>query len=114
MNLLTNFITMAQGSDLAQTNLFPFPFKFHLVFSILAFVFFVFMFIRERRIYQAILAIAIPLSLCLWISESKTLFQVIGIAELVLILAAFISSIAQKKKTAPEEAAKKENGEAAE
>ena len=98
MNNIISFIAMSQGSDLATTNLFPFPFKFHLIFSILAFVFFVFMFIRERKIYQAILSVAIPLSLCLWISESRTLFQVIGLTELVLIVAAFISNIILKKK----------------
>lgn len=98
MNNFISYIAMAQGSDLATTNLFPFPFKFHLIFSILAFVFFVFMFIRERKVYQAILGIAIPFSLCLWISESRTLFQIVGLIELVLIIAALISSIISKKK----------------
>lgn len=39
------------------------------------------------------MAVAIPLSLLVWISESRALFYGIGIAEAVLIIAAAVASL---------------------
>ncbi|MBQ9898809.1 MAG: hypothetical protein IJM44_05085 [Ruminococcus sp.] len=89
--------TMAQTSDIDQPTLFPFPFGMHLCFALISLVFFVYRFVTDKRPYQLILAIAIPLSLTIWISENRKLFYIIGAVELVLLIAALVTSIVFKK-----------------
>ncbi|MDE5620062.1 MAG: hypothetical protein K2O29_11080 [Ruminococcus sp.] len=98
MNISDFLITMAQTAEVEQPGLFPFPFSLHLGFCCIALVFFVWRFIKEKLPYQLIMAVAIPLSLIIWISNSKTLFYGVGIAELVLIIAAFVTSIVFRAK----------------
>ncbi len=98
-------LTLAQNTEVMQPTLFPFPFEAHLIFAILALVFFVFQFAREKKPYQMILAIAIPFSLILSISDNRTLFYIVGIVEAILLLAALITSIVFKDKTAHKEKA---------
>lgn len=98
MNISDFLITMAQTAEVEQPGLFPFPFGLHLGFCCIALVFFVLRFIKEKLPYQLIMAVAIPASLIIWISDSKTLFYGVGIAELVLIIAAFVTSIVFRKK----------------
>ena len=98
MNISDFIVTMSQNSELNTTSLFPFPFKVHLIFSLLALVFFIIMFSREKKPHQLIMGIAIQVSLAIWLSDGKTLFYVIGIAEVVFILAALISSIIYNRK----------------
>lgn len=62
-------------------------------------------FVKEKRPYQLIMAVAIPLSLVIWASESRTLFYAIGAIEVVLIIAALVTAIIFKPK---EEAASSE------
>ncbi|MDE6776158.1 MAG: hypothetical protein K2J37_07700 [Ruminococcus sp.] len=71
---------------------FPFPLHMHLIFAVIAAVFFIYRFITDRRLFQLIMAIAVPFSLTLWIFENRTWFYAVGIIELILVLIAFISS----------------------
>lgn len=98
MNFSDLFLTMAQTSEIKQASLFPFPFGLHLIFCIISLIFFVFRFVKEKSLYQLIMAIAIPFSLIIWLSDSKTLFYMVGIVEAVLLTAAFITSIVFGKK----------------
>lgn len=109
MNISNFIVTMAQTADVEQTNLFPFPFKTHIIFCFIAVVFFIMQFFREGKPYQAIMGVAIPFSLVIWLSDSRTLFYAVGITEAVLLLLAFVTAIIfrnKNKTTAAEEAAK--------
>ncbi len=98
MNISDFFITMAQTAEVEQPGLFPFPFSLHLGFCCIALVFFVLRFIKEKLPYQLIMAVAIPFSLIIWLSDSKTLFYGVGIAEFVFLIAAFVTSLIFKTK----------------
>lgn len=116
MNISDLFITMAQTAEIEQPALFPFPFSLHATFCCIALVFFVLRFIKEKAPYQLIMAIAIPFSMIIWLSEGKTLFYMVGIAEVAFLIAAFVSSIVcRKNEPVPENAeAVSENAESAE
>ncbi|MBE6862487.1 MAG: hypothetical protein E7497_06280 [Ruminococcus sp.] len=107
-------LTLAQNTEVMQPTLFPFPFEAHIVFAILALVFFVFQFTREKKPYQLIMAIAVPFSLVLWLSESQTLFYAVGIIEAVLLFAALITSIIFRDKSSDKENAEKNTDNSAE
>ncbi len=107
---LPDFFTALNLTSGENPNLFPFPFKIHLIFCIVGFFFFIIRFIYDKKPYQAILALAIPFSMTLWLSDSRVWFYTVGIIELVLILAASISSIVYNiKHPQPKEAEKAEN-----
>lgn len=95
-----------------ETNLFIISQQKHIIFACVAAVFFLLQFVRTKRLYQLILAIAIPASLLIYIApENKTFFYGVGIAEAVMLLAAFIASTVRahkdaKQKKAEEQAAK--------
>lgn len=99
MNLSDMLITMSQASEIEQPGLFPFPFDLHVGFACIALVFLVFQFFRERKPYQLIMAVAIPLSLAIWLSDNRTFFYAIGITEAILLLAAFVTAIVFRKKS---------------
>ena len=108
----TDLYIMAQ--EVEQPGLFPFPFGLHIIFTIVAVIFMIFRFVKEKKPYQLIMAIAFPISLIICTSENKTLFYTIGIIEAVLMLAAFVSSILFKKPketsaAEPSEEEKEEN-----
>lgn len=98
MNLSDMIVTMSQASEIEQPGLFPFPFDLHVIFACIALVFMVFQFCREKKPYQLIMAVAIPFSLVIWLSENRTLFYTVGIVEAVLFLAAFVTAIIFRKK----------------
>lgn len=110
MNYL-NIFALTQQAGVENPSLFPFPFKMHLIFACIGAIFFAYRFFTQKRPYQLIMAIAIPASLIIWLSESRTLFYGLGIAEAVLILAAFVTSIIFK---APAESEDDEESEEAE
>lgn len=85
-------------TEVVQQNLFPFPFPHHLVFCCIALIFFGYMYMKYKRPHQLIMAIAIPLSLIIWVSTSKTLFYVVGIIEVLLLLAALVLNIIYRKR----------------
>lgn len=88
-----NLFVMTQQAGIENPSLFPFPFNMHLIFACIGAVFFAYRFFTQRRPFQIIMAVAIPLSLLVWISESRTVFYGIGIAEAVLIIAAAVVSL---------------------
>ena len=95
-------------------SIFPVSETRHLIFCIIACVFFLLQFLRTKRWHQLILAVAIPLSMLVYIDpESKALFYGVGIAELVLLTAALVIGIVQGKKIEQQEKAAKEAAEAA-
>lgn len=104
MNLSNLFVTLTQITRPNQTNLFPFPFRVHLIFSLVAIFFFYAMFSKYKKPYQAIMGFAIPFSLVIWLSDSKTVFYTVGIVELILLAAALVLTILYKRKKASENA----------
>lgn len=101
MNLSDMLVTLAQTSEIEQPELFPFPFNMHIIFVCISTLFLAYQFYKDRKPYQLIMCIAIPLSLAIWLSESRTLFYGIGLAEAVLLLTAFITAIIFRKKEEP-------------
>ncbi|HPY84982.1 MAG TPA: hypothetical protein PLS20_08115 [Ruminococcus flavefaciens] len=100
--MISNFISiMAQTPEVEPVGLFPFPLPIHLAFCIISLIFFVARFVSEKHIYQLILAVAIPLSLTIHVSEERLPFYALGIIEGILLLIAFIAYLFRKKK--PEE-----------
>lgn len=108
MNYFDLFV-MTQQAGIENPSLFPFPFHMHLIFACIGAVFFAYRFFTQKRPFQIIMAVAIPLSLLVWISESRMLFYGVGIAEAVLIIAAAVVSLIfktpQENDTGSEEAA---------
>ena len=86
----TDLLVTLSQAEVENTNLFPFPFGMHITF--------VYRFFTDKKPYQIIFAVAVPLSLTLWASESRKWFYIIGAVELVLLLAAFISTFFFKSK----------------
>lgn len=72
--------------------LFPLPFKTHLIFGIICIVFFLFQYYRLKYRYELYMAAAVSLTFLLYVSDSDVLFAAIGISEAVLLLLAFFSS----------------------
>lgn len=99
MNISSVFLTMAQTAEVSQPTLFPFPMGMYIVFCIIATAFLVFRFVKEKAPYQIIMAVAIPLSLLIGFANGKTLFYLVGIVEVVLLIAALVTTIVCKKKT---------------
>lgn len=97
-----DFLLTITTSEIENANLFPFPFGLHLVFCAIALIFFGWRFSEQKKPFQLLFAIAVPLSLAIWLNDSKTWFYIIGLIELLLILAAFVSCFIFKDK-APEE-----------
>lgn len=92
------------ANDVETPNLFPFPPSLHIGFSIAAFIFFAFRFLTNKKPYQLIMALAVPFSLTLWLSANRKWFYFIGFIEVVLLLAAWISSFFTKDKETSAEA----------
>ena len=98
MNFTDMLSTIAQISDTENPTIFPFPFAMHITLAVISVIFFTYRFMVQKKPFQLIFAVAVPLSLLLWVSNNKTLFYTIGAIELVLILLAFITSIVCKPK----------------
>ena len=105
------FVTLSQA-EVENTNLFPFPFGMHITFAVISLLFFVYRFFTDKKPFQIILAIAIPFSLTLWASESRTWFYIVGAIALVLLLAAFVSTFFFKNKPETTQTASAENNTA--
>lgn len=115
MNISDLLITMAQTAEVEQPTLFPFPFSMHIAFCIISVVFFVCRFAKTKLPYQIIMSVAIPVSLLIWVSNSRTLFYGVGIAEAVMLAVAFATTFLFRKKQpkaeSAEESADKEQEE---
>lgn len=76
---------------------FPISFSYHLIFCVIAGLFFLFQFLRVRRPYQLIFAIGIVGSLAIYLdTSSKSLFHAVGLFELVLLVGAIVLSITDR------------------
>ena len=110
MNFANMLKTIATISDVENPTIFPFPSWMLIGVVVLSVIFFGYRFAVQKKPFQLIFAVAPPISLLLLFSESKKVFYGVGIIELILILAAFISSIVFKPKKAEEKAAQSKDG----
>lgn len=95
-------------STTLESTLFPISMEKHIIFCIVAAIFFILQFVRTKQWYQLVMAAAIPLSLLIYIDEENmTLFYGVGILEAVLLCAALVLNIVQSHKENKAEAAKK-------
>lgn len=93
-----------------DVTVFPISMVRHIIFAVVAGLFFLFQFIRVKRWYQIIVAIAIPITLLVYIdTENTVLFHGVGWAEAVLLGAAFIASTVQNIMDKKKEKQKKQN-----
>lgn len=69
-----------------ENPIFPIALNKHIIFCVIAVVFFLFQYIRQKNRYQLALAIAIPATLLVYVSDNKTWFSAIGIFELVMLI----------------------------
>ncbi len=77
---------------------FPISMPLHIGFVIIAVIFFVIQFYRQRRIRQVLLTIAVLASLLIYIDTSnRSLFSAVGWFEVIIIVAAIVLSIVQTR-----------------
>ncbi len=100
MELINNMMTLSQQSDAERPSLFPFPFSMHLIFVCVSVLFFAYRFYVQKRPFQLLMAIAVFVSMGVWISDNRTLYYAIGVIELVLIIASIVLSIIIKRPDA--------------
>lgn len=76
---------------------FPISLTYHIVFCILACIFFVIQYVRTKKSYQLLLAVGIPASLCIYIApESSSLFNTVGVFEAVLLVGTAVFAVVEK------------------
>ena len=76
---------------------FPLPLAYHIVLCVLGCVFFLAQFIRLKKPYQLMMAIAMLASLLIYIQpESRTLFYTIGLLVALDLLLALVISLIQR------------------
>ncbi len=90
-----------------NTNTFPLSFTQHLIFVIVAVIFLVLQFIRQRYWYQPVVIAAMAASLLSYVNDSTGWYYSVGVLELVLMLAAAVLYILQARKLAKIEKAEK-------
>lgn len=89
-------------------NTFPLEFSKHIVFCLIGGGFFLFQYFRQGFKYQLMSAIAICMTLLLYINDSIIWRYIVGIAEAVMIAAILITmSVERKKEAAAKEEAEK-------
>ena len=84
MNFSDAFLTLLQQTTVEKPSLFPFPFPMHLTLVCLGAAFFVYRYTVQKRPNQMLMAIAMIISLAVWLSESRVLYYAVGVMELVL------------------------------
>lgn len=76
---------------------FPISLTWHLVFSVLACVFFLVQYVRTKKSFQLLMAIGIPASLCIYIQpENSSLFYAVGSFEAVLLIGAVVFAFVER------------------
>ncbi len=93
-----DMLTTMELTEVENPSLFPFPAPLHIGFVIIAVIFFLFRFFTDKRPFQLIMAIAVPISLLLRLELSRQGFYIVGAIELLLLIAAAATSIIFKKK----------------
>lgn len=86
-------------------NTFPMTFEQHLIFCIVAVLFMVLQFVRQRYWYQLVIAAAVGCSLLIYVNDNTGWFYGIGVLELALMGAALVLYVVQSRKLAKEEVA---------
>jgi len=84
-------------------NTFPLDQSKHIIFCIIAAVFFIAQFFRQGFKYQLITAAAVLVTLLLYVNPSSAWRNIIGITEAVLVLMIFVVMAIEKKKVAKKE-----------
>ncbi len=93
MNFSDAFLTLLQQTTVEKPSLFPFPFPMHLTLVCLGAAFFVYRYTVQKRPNQMLMAIAMIVSLAVWLSESRVLYYAVGVMELVLLVSCFVTSL---------------------
>ncbi len=72
--------------------LFPIETTRHILFVVAALIIFIAQYIRQRKKYQLVFAIAIPATLLPYLSDHPVLFNILGVAEFAALIAALVFS----------------------
>lgn len=93
---------------------FPIPFSFHLIFCLIAGVFFLLQFIRLKRPYQLVLTIAIPASLLIYIGDptNQSWFHTVGAFEAAMLIGAIVLAVMDRFRQHKQEKAQKAEADA--
>jgi len=78
-------------------SLFPIRMGLHIFLGLMALLVFGLQFIRYRKSHHLVLAIAFPCTLIPYLSDSMTLFYVVGVAEFIAMFLSFILSFTVDK-----------------
>ena len=91
------------------STVFPLSFSSHVIFCVIAVLFFLIQYIRLRYTYQLLTIFAVAGTMLLYLNDSQTFFYGVGLYELVMmiLIAIFIS----KQKKANEKSQKKDGGD---
>lgn len=93
MNFSDAFLMLLQQTSVEKPSLFPFPFSMHLALVCIGAAFFVYRYTVQKRPNQMLMAIAMIASMAVWLSESRVLYYVVGVMELVLLVSCFVTSL---------------------
>ncbi len=80
-----------------NSSIFPLPLTSHIIFVVIAVVFFIIQFIRLKNKYQIVMAAVAAVTMLIYVNDSKVWFYGVGILELGLLVLALILSIVEKK-----------------
>lgn len=97
-----------------ENTLFPIEMKVHIIFALISLFVFGMQFIRLRKKYHLLLAIAIPASLLAYVIDSRVFFYALGIAEGAALIAALVlaKTVDRDKEADKKESAAAENSDA--
>jgi MFS-type transporter involved in bile tolerance (Atg22 family) len=98
MNILNCIALLADTSQYSAQTLVPFGTSFHLAFCVIAVVFFVLRFAKQRKPFQLIFAVAVAATSLLQISSDRSFFYIVGLFELFCMIAAIVSTIIYNSK----------------
>ena len=94
----SRLLSRRNGDKIMDGNIFPLPFSAHLIFAVVAFVFFLIQFIRVRYKYQLVMAVAVAMTMLIYLKDTKLWFYGIGILEFGLLIIALVAAISEKKR----------------
>lgn len=96
-----------------ENTLFPISMEVHIVFALVSLIIFGMQFIRLRKKYYLVLALAIPCSLLAYVIPGSTFFCCLGVAEAAAMLVALIlAKTVDRDKSKPQEDAPSESAKA--
>ena len=108
---MLEILTANSMADNMQNVYTPLPFKMHFIFCILATLLYLFQFYRKRSAYYLIIMVAIDLTFVTQYYTSKPVILGLFIAELILLVAAGITSHMYNKKVRDENAQQEKEAE---